>query len=60
MIQYGIKHISKGYLVRTQDNRVEYKERGYKNAQWLGTHNEAVKKLNELGTRLHNLVCVVS
>jgi hypothetical protein len=59
MIQYGIKHINNGYLVRTQDNRVEYRNRDYKHIMWLGTHDEAEAKLNELGHRLHDMVCVV-
>ena len=58
-IFYGIKHIEKGYLVRTQDNRVEYRERDYSHAMWLGSHEEAVAKLNEQGRRLHDLVCIV-
>lgn len=59
MVQYGIKHIEKGYLVRTQDNRVEYRNADCKHVMWLGTHNEAVEKMKELGKRFHDLVCVV-
>ena len=59
MIKYGIKHINKGYLVRTQDDRVEYKERNYKHIIWLGTHDEAASKLDELGRRFHDMVSVV-
>lgn len=42
-----------------QDNRVEYRNRDYKHIMWLGTHEEAEAKLNELGHRLHDMVCVV-
>lgn len=57
-MKYGIKHLSKGYLMRGDDEPPTYQKKLDKGIMWLGTYEEAEERINELGARLHGLVCV--
>lgn len=63
MIKYGVKHISRGYLLNTEKDWPQYAENlftnGVKNDIWKGTLRQAEIRLCKLGKQLHDLVCFV-
>lgn len=53
--RFYIKHLSKGYLLRTKSRTPEYSRKFDPNLVWIGTKEQTLKRIKVVGEQLHDL-----